>query len=231
MICETIKPHLVAYRDGELSEQDRSRVTAHLNACPACTREEKQLGRVEEMLINLERITPSPDFAATFWHRLEQEGQSSQEQPESRLARWWRGLREDLTSWQWTPALAGAASLLVFLSYMLTGRPTTTPTAPVQPAVQVVAAVPPPVAKEPGLFVNYNVLAELDKLNHFDEIAAVQLPGAHDTELANEENLPPELLKDPSFFVHYPILKKMEELKDLETVLDLPAKGDEHIRG
>jgi len=231
MICETIRPHLVAYRDGELSEQDRSRVTAHLNACPACTREAKQLGRVDQMLINLERITPSPDFAATFWQRLEQEGQSSQEQRESRLARWWGGLREGLTSWQWTPALAGVASLLVFLSYMLTGRPTTTPISPAQPAVQVVAAVPPPVTKEPGLFVNYNVLADLDKLNYFDEIAAVQLPGAHDTELASEENLPPELLKDPSFFVHYPILKKMEELKDLETVLDLPAKGDEHIRG
>ena len=94
MICETIRTHLVAYRDGELSEQDRARVTAHLHTCPACTREEKQLERVEQMLISLERITPSPDFATTFWRRLEQEGQSSREEPESRVARWWRELRD-----------------------------------------------------------------------------------------------------------------------------------------
>jgi hypothetical protein len=231
MICETIKTHLVAYRDGELSEQDRTRVTAHLNTCPTCTREEKQLARVDQMLINLERITPSPDFAAAFWRRLEQEGQSSQEEPESRLARWWRELREGFPSWQWTPALAGAASLLVFLSYMLTSRPTTTPTPPAQPAVKVAAEVPAPVAKEPGLFVDYGFLGDLDKLNHFDEIAAVQLPGEHDTELASEENLPPELLKDPSFFVHYPLLQKMDQLENLEAVLELPAEGDEHARG
>jgi hypothetical protein len=231
MICETIRTHLVAYRDGELSEQDRARVTAHLRDCSTCTREEKQLARVDQMLINLERITPSPDFAAAFWHRLEQEGQSSWEEPESRLTRWWRELREGLTSWQWTPALAGAASLLVFLSYMLTSRPTTTPIPPAQPAAQVAAEVPTPVAKDPGLFVHYKVLAELDKLNHFDEIAAVQLPGEHSTELANEENLPPDLVKDPKFFVQYPILQKMDQLENLEAVLDLPAKGDEHVRG
>ncbi|MGH6804074.1 MAG: anti-sigma factor family protein, partial [Methyloceanibacter sp.] len=43
MTCETIKSQLVAYRDGELSEQERGSVTAHLGTCPACTREEAQL--------------------------------------------------------------------------------------------------------------------------------------------------------------------------------------------
>jgi len=232
MSCETIRTHLVAYRDGELLEQDRARVAAHLSGCPACTREEKQLARVNQMLTNLERITPSPDFAAAFWRRLEQEGHSRQEEPESRWARWWRELREGLTGWQWTPALAGAASLLIFLSYILSSHPTPTPTPPTQPAAHVAAAdVPAPVAKEPGLFANYRVIADLDKLSHFDEIATVQVPGEHNTELASEENLPPDLVKDPSFFVHYPILQKMEQLENLEAVLDAPVEGDEHARG
>lgn len=231
MICETIRPHLVAYRDGELSEQDRARVAAHLSACPVCTREEAQLARVHQLLTNLERITPSPDFAATFWQRLEQEGQSRQEEPESRWARWWREGRERLSGWQLAPALAGAASLLVFLSYLLSSRPVTTPTPPAQPASQIAADVPAPLAEKPGLFVNYKVIADLDRLGHFDEIAAVELPGRHDTELASEEDLPPDLLKDPGFFVHYPLLRKMEKLENLEAVLELPPEGDEHVHG
>ncbi len=231
MICETIRPHLVAYRDGELPEQDRARVAAHLSACPVCTREEARLARVHQLLTNLERITPSPDFAATFWQRLEQEGRSRQEEPESRLTRWWREWRESLSGWQLAPALAGAASLLVFLSYILSSRPVTTPTPPTQPASQVAANVPAPLVEKPGLFVNYKVIADLDKLSHLDEIAAVQLPGARDTEVASEGDLPPDLLKDPGFFVHYPLLQKMEKLENLEAVLDLPAEGGEHSRG
>jgi len=101
-----------------------------------------------------------------------------------------------------------------------------------QPAAHVAAAdVPAPVAKEPGLFVNYRVIADLDKLSHFDDIATVQAPGAHNTELASEENLPPDLVKDPSFFVHYPILQKMEQLENLEAVLDASVEGDSHGRG
>ena len=231
MTCETIRSHLVAYRDGELPEPDRAHVAAHLSTCPVCTREDAQLARVHQLLTNLERITPSPDFAATFWQRLEQEGRSRQEEPESRLTRWWREWRESLSGWQLVPALAGAASLLVFLSYILSSRPVTTPTPPTQPASQVAANVPAPLVEKPGFFVNYQVIADLDKLSHFDEIAAVQLPGERDTELASEGDLPPDLLKDPGFFVHYPLLQKMEKLENLEAVLDLPAEGGEHSRG
>jgi hypothetical protein len=228
MTCETIRTHLVAYRDGELPEQERTRVAAHLSGCSACTREETQLARVNQMLAGLERITPSPDFAATFWRRLEQEGQSRQEEPESRLAQWWREWRESLSGWQLTPVLAGAASLLVFLGYILSSRPVMTPLT--QPVSQV-ADVPAPLVEEPGFFVNYQVIADLDKLSHLDEIATVQLPGERDTALVSEGDLPPDLLKDPGFFVHYPLLQKMEKLENLEAVLDLPTEGDEHNRG
>jgi anti-sigma factor RsiW len=70
--CNAVKEELVAYRDGELPEQDRERVAAHLLTCAECAREEAQLAQVEYLFSKMERITPSPDFAQ-LWKRLEQE--------------------------------------------------------------------------------------------------------------------------------------------------------------
>lgn len=225
MTCDTIRNELVAYRDGELLEQERARIAAHLRTCPACTQEEAQLARIGHLLAGLERIMPSPDFAATFWRRLEQEGAGAHEDPaaqENRFTRWWR---KWLTGWQWAPALAGAASLLIFFGYILSGRPPTTTTVPVPPDV------PEQVATQPGLFVNYKVIADLERFARFDEIAALESAPEPASEVAREEELPPAVLENPSFFVHYPMLQKMEQLQNLETVLGLPAGGDEHGRG
>src|SRR3989442_13704782 len=116
MTCETIRKELVAYRDGELRERDRAQIAAHLSTCAACTREAARLARVSQLLTNLERVTPSPDFAATFWRRLDQEGQVERE---SWFARWWR---EWLTAWQLMPALARGAMQLVFSRFLVLSR-------------------------------------------------------------------------------------------------------------
>jgi len=229
MTCETIKIHLVAYRDGELPELERAHVAAHLSTCSACTHEEAQLARVGQLLMSLERVTPSPDFAATFWRRLEAEGQR---EPEARLAYWWSNVREWFTGWQLAPALAAAATLLVFLSSLQSGRFTVVPTSPTQtPAPQVAEDIPAPLAEKPELFVNYRIITDLDRLSHFEEIATVQIPGEQEVEIASEDILPPELLKDPSFFVHYPLLQRMEQLENLEAVLSVPTEGNEQSRG
>jgi len=225
MTCETIRKELVAYRDGELRERDRAQIAAHLSTCAACAREEARLVRVSQLLTTLERVTPSPDFAATFWRRLEQEGQAERE---SGFARWWR---EWLTGWQLMPALAGAASLLVFLSYVLSSRPPTTTTPSAPPSASLKVNVPAPVAEKPGLFVNYGIIADLDKLAHFDEVAALENAPQDASTLARTEDLPPALVENPNLFVHYPILEKMEQLQNFEAVLDLPAGEDEQRRG
>ncbi|MGH7965620.1 MAG: anti-sigma factor family protein [Candidatus Binatia bacterium] len=236
MTCEKIRQELVAYRDSELLERDRARVAEHLSTCRVCTQEEAQLARVSHLLTNLERVTPSPDFVAAFRRRLAQEDQVEQE---SRFARWWR---EWLIGWQLTPALAGAASLLVFLGYILSGRPIAPPQAPAipgvpaqvakqsEPSIPVSPAAPVQVAEQQKLFVDYKIIANLDRVAHFDEIVSeeAQTP---ETVLAGEEELPPTLLKDPSFFTHYPILQRMEKLQNMEAVLTLPAGGDEQHQG
>ena len=236
MTCEAIRPQLVAYRDGELRERERVQVAAHLRTCPTCTREEAQLAHVSQMLMGMERIVPSPDFAATFWRRLEQEDHLVESaETESRFARWSRDMQEWLTGWRLAPALAAAVSLLVFFGSLLSGRFTTTPTPPTQQAVQVMEEstgdVPASLAEKPDLFANYRVITDLDRLSHFEDIAAVELATEQDSEVASEDNLPPELLQDPSFFVQYPVLQKMDELQNLEAVLSLPNEGNEQSRG
>lgn len=250
MICESIQGELVAYRDGELPAQDQERIAEHLQTCMSCTRAEAQLARVEQLLATMERITPSPDFAATFWKRIEQEKAQpkakhlnpipEQEHP---LIRWWREVRETLNNWQVAPALAAAASLLVFFGYFFTSTSPTpqtvteTPAPVLTPAPQKLVAAAPPKAASPevpadvveklAFYVNYGIISNLDEFSHLEEIAAIELPPENATEVAKEDELPSELLQNPSFFAHYPILQEMDKLQNLETVLDTPTtEGD-----
>ncbi len=242
MTCESIQEELVAYRDGELSEPERSRIAAHLATCVECTREEAQLLKMERLLTSMERIAPSPNFAASFWERIEQEKGHSTVQPPSRLpvqdnsfVRWWQELRATLTAWQVAPAFAAAASLLVFFGYLLTSssKPPAVVTAPQEKSLAAASApeVPAGVAEKLEFFVNYKVIADLERLAHFDDIAAVELPGTPEVEVAQVEELPPDLLQNPSFFTHYPLLKRMEQLQSLEAVLDNPTGENEQNQG
>jgi hypothetical protein len=144
----------------------------------------------------MERVTPSADFAASFWQRLEREGQTPQPEPESRAARWWQQLSEWLTGWRLVPTFAVAASVLIFFGFLLSGRLTLTPTQPAQPPTQVAGDVPTQVVEESGLFVNYRVIADLDRLSHFDEIAAVELPGEREGLERGLADLPLALLDE-----------------------------------
>jgi hypothetical protein len=243
MTCEKIRDELVAYCDGELSERDRIRVAAHLKTCPTCAQEEVRLGRVDQMLTSLERITPSPDFAATFWRRLEQEGHI---EPESRWSRWWREWQESITNWQMLPALAGAASILVFFAYLQSHRPDRVQTSAPAPTARALsstaknetmlassrsdAEVPTQLTEKPGFFVNYGVIADLEKFSRFDEIAATAVPAKHDIELADSD-IPKEVLEKPHLFTQYPILRQIERLQNLDAVLTLPTQDKKEHNG
>jgi hypothetical protein len=238
MTCETVREELVAYRDGELSERDQQQIAAHLSSCSSCAHEEAELEKITLLFANLDRITPSPDFATNFWHRLEQETKSVQEKSTQKkktreiwFSHWWHGLRESLTGWQVAPLLAGAASLLIFLGYLLSS-PSQTPERKflVKAPAEVQTAVPDQLAKQPALFVNYKVIADLDRFAHFDEISALDTSSAKTTDIADSD-VPPAVLEKPHFFAQYPILQKMEQLKDMEAVLDSPPDKDAQHHG
>jgi len=239
MICEEIREELVAYQDGELAEQDRKHVTIHLSTCPACTQEAASLARIGQMFGNLERVTPSPDFAANFWQRLEHERQP---QPENRFAQWWRELRESMTNWHLTPALVGVASVLIFFvafsqkpdRTLLTAGPdsliTKKPETVAKPAMSKEPMVPAEVMEESDLFIDYTMIAELDRFARFDEIAAVDLSTEQPSEVT-EADIPKEVLDDPGFFAHYPMLQQLERLKNLDAVLASPSQNEADPQG
>lgn len=242
MTCESIQEELVAYRDGELSEQERSSIAAHLATCMECTREEAQLIKMTGFLTSMERMTPSPNFAPSFWERLEQEKVRGTVRPPNRLpvqenalVRWWQELRSTLTAWQLAPAFAAAASVLIFFGYLMTSSskpPSVVKTPQEKSAANApTTEAPASVAEKLEFFMNYKVIADLERLAQFDEIAAVELPGTQAVEVAQEEELPPDLLQNPSFFTHYPLLKRMEQLQSLEAVLDNPTGENEQNQG
>lgn len=249
--CNAIREELVAYCDGELPEQERESIAAHLATCVACTQEAAQVHQMQALLVQVEkftRIEPSADFAATFWQRLEQEQQhvhavvlNKPRVVEGRLPQWWKELRTVFTSWQIAPMLAAAASVLVFFSYMTLPTRTRTPAAAGKTtppaATSTTATKAAPTAAPAGLvenlnfFLQYPIIADLDRFSHFEEIAAIDLSKEKDTALAKEEELPPDLLQNPGFFAHYPMLKKMDQLQHLEAVLDAPTQEQKRNQG
>jgi putative zinc finger protein len=239
MICKEIREELVAYQDGELAEQDRKHVAAHLSTCAACTQEAASLARVGKIFGSLERVMPSSDFSANFWQRLEQERQP---QPENRVAQWWRELRESMTTWHLTPALVGVTSVLIFFA-ALGQRPdrtaptvaptpliTTEPGKVSKPVESKEPTVPAEVMEKSDLFIDYKIISELDRFARFEEIAAVDLSTEQPVEIS-ETDIPKEVLDDPGFFAQYQILQQLERLKNLDAVLASPSQNDEEAKG
>ena len=218
-----LQEDLVAYRDSELSASKRVQIAAHLRSCRACTQESVQLGRVEAALASLERVSPSPDFAVTFWKRLEQEGRREPEILDERASRWWHiGEFEWLTNWQIGSAVTAAASLLIVAGYFFSGSFISQRSTHLSPIAR--PNIPVQVQQEPQLFIDYAILASLDKFSYFDEIPTFSYMegiGGRPSGL----DIPSALRKDPSFFMHYQLLKKMEQLQHLESVLDTSGSG------
>ncbi|MSQ47036.1 MAG: hypothetical protein EXR78_01405 [Deltaproteobacteria bacterium] len=250
MTCEEIREELVAYHDGELAEQDRHQVVAHLSTCPACTQEAASLARIGQMFSSLERGTPSPDFAANFWRRLEQGRHPQPEsRPENWFAQWWRDLRESMTTWHLTPALVGVASVLIFFA-TLAQKPDRTATTsgpdslggpqslstekPATVAKPTTSKAAPTVSTEvmekSDLFIDYKIITELDKFARLEEIAAVDLSTEQPVEVAEAE-IPKEVLEDPGFFAQYQILQQLERLKNFDAVLASPTRDDTETQG
>lgn len=239
MTCEEIREELVAYQDGELAERDRKQVAAHLNTCSACTQEAVSLARVGQMFSGLEQVTPAPDFAANFWRRLEQEREA---QPENWFAQWWRELQESITNWHLTPALVAVSSVLIFFAAFAQRPDRTAPSRVSAPPVvektkdmpraieASVNTIPAEVTEKTDLFVDYKIIAELDKFARFEEIAAVDLPTEQSVEVA-ETDVPKEVLDDPGFFAHYQILQQLERLENFDAVLASPSRNEEETQG
>lgn len=189
-MCEEIGAELVAFLDGELADDERRPVAAHVSTCLTCRREMERLGATQRLIATLPRVEPSATFAADFWRRLEADADA----PASNVRR--------LRPFRWAvPALAAAAALVLVLQQSLT-PPTTAPPA-TEPAERIAAAPAPAARKaEPA-----KVAAEPKAATEAQQLA--------DVEGLRPEDLPPALLEHPELFLRLPVVRRLDKLEYL----------------
>ena len=215
MRCQAIKKALAVYLDGELSPRTRVRVAAHVQECASCAQEKVLLNQVDQLLSQMTRLTPSPDFAETFWRRVEEEGQIEER---SYLTRWWQDFVED---WRLAPALVATAVLLVVVSYVvLSSRVETSRVTTPSPAV----GLPRELVEQPDLFLQYRFVTEVDKLTNSESILAQREEEALSG--LTIETPPSRLLEEPGLFVDYYLLHRMEQLQNFEAVRSIHLGGE-----
>lgn len=76
--CARLQSRLLAYLDGDLTDQERHSVQAHLDVCAMCQRELKSCQSSEQMLTQAQQmLSPAGDLRAGFYARLAAEDHSN----------------------------------------------------------------------------------------------------------------------------------------------------------
>jgi anti-sigma factor RsiW len=103
MRCHRIQKRLAAYQDGEIGGEERDRIAAHLEGCPACRSAYAELEQAWQALEKIPEIQASAGFEGRLFERINAV-------PESRSRR-----RFPWVLWvdQWRPAPAMAAVILL----------------------------------------------------------------------------------------------------------------------
>ncbi len=65
-----IKTLIAAYLDGELEEEEKKRVEAHLPGCEECREEYEDLNRLEEVLNKMQLKKPSQEVWEVYWSSI-----------------------------------------------------------------------------------------------------------------------------------------------------------------
>jgi len=139
--CETIKPRLTAYLDGELTGSDGSVMRGHLRECAAC----RQIARDEAALRDALRQLPPVDPPASLWAGVQAQ-LAAAEVADARRPTWRRGWAR----WApWAPTIpqvvAGGAlaAAAVVMLYWRSER------APAPPPPVMAASARPPTSERP----------------------------------------------------------------------------------
>jgi anti-sigma factor RsiW len=149
MSCEEVRPELVAYLDGELEEELRARVEAHLEGCEACRAERDAYART---LQQVEQSPPpgiSPEFRRSFMERFDAEQKPG----------WFAG-------WLRPAALLGAAAAAAVMVVVLWPGEETKPS----PDEAVIAS-------HLELFSDFEAIRNLDVLEDLEFIEALDEEG------------------------------------------------------
>lgn len=165
--CEGFRELLTAAVDGELSLGQRLRLFLHQNRCAACDAAgERRRAFVDEQR-NLLRQLPPVDLdvnAALAAARREMVALGAENLQRSAPA-----MAEPQRPWLWT-AVAGATTALLLAS-------TVASLGGIDAVLVPLGVEDPPqaVAKRADLFHEYDVIRQLDALEHYDAVRAVPL--------------------------------------------------------
>ena len=67
MECGRFRELMMASLDGEISEEDLSKLRSHLSGCPECRRELAELKKVSELMGEIELPRPSEEDMMKYW--------------------------------------------------------------------------------------------------------------------------------------------------------------------
>ena len=112
MNCRKVRRYLFGYFKQELSSDQMEDVKAHLESCPGCAREAKEIEKINLMLKDgLETFVPSANFNEKLLARIQT---SSSNAKVSNERSWWQKLlHEVFPSLRLRWAVAGAASVII----------------------------------------------------------------------------------------------------------------------
>jgi len=184
MRCRTARILMVT---SEASASTRRRLERHLEGCAACRREAAAAGEVLTALAMLPLEAPVPPHVEQeVWRRIRAEADA---EPARRRTRW-TALGPAL------PALATAAVVVVGVVLARTAlrNPDVAVVAQHDLAVArrakhpVPSDPPPDLAAQPDLFVDLPIVRNLDKLRHFDTIAAMDGDDADPSDEGGQEH-------------------------------------------
>ena len=159
--CRWVRRHLTAWVDGELAASPTERLARHVAGCAACAAETAALtAAIRWQRQALARIVA--DAGSDYAPLGARVQRAVAAEPERSRARW---------GWLLRPvAVAGAALAVVVAVFMsAVGGP---------PAVLIplgVESPPVPVAREPELYKDYQLIQRLDALENFDSVEAMPL--------------------------------------------------------
>ncbi len=159
MNCRWVNRKLVEFLEGELSGAPNSKIKAHLDSCPVCSRELDVLKKSWALLDKLPAIEPSPDFSSRFYKRLAQE---QSRKPVTVFG----SLRLSL---RLAPALVTTVILLVFVNLYFNVR-----SYPIKKARLAVSGIREnkDAAEEEDIIENLELLEYLDMLEDLDVLEA-----------------------------------------------------------
>jgi anti-sigma factor RsiW len=150
-VCNEFEQDLVLYHYGDLSTEDRDRLTTHLRACPGCATYLKELAALLPLTMNTDE--PGEEFWQNYSREMRHKLVDLQEKKS-----WWQALHAALRPWT-LPALAGTA--VVALAMILnTSNQITTDVSSADPALMEVL----PMAENLDLFNNMDVLENIEVL-------------------------------------------------------------------